>query len=387
MLFAMKQQHSFWIGLALATAASVGWARPVWRAAQPDAQSVVFALGDGASLRVDVLAENLFRVRRSWTNENGKAVWTESGMNRYGILRGDWPKVAFTREKDGVRTAAARVAVDAAGGTLRVKSLVSAADLTVAPRAAGKGYAISFSLAKGERIYGLGDASRDNLMRRGHRFDVWIRNNLCNIPVPMAVSRNGWGVFLNSTWRNAFDVGAKVPDALVCEAPEGDVDFYLFVGKDYRALLERNAAGLPPKGADAVCIVARTPDDTLLMIREFRYPLNSWCIAFPAGLVDEDESLFTCADRELREETGYGVVEGTDVRPLPQAGYSSTGMSDETVQVVFVEAEKVADAHPEPNELIEVFELPIADVRTFLDENQLPIGTRAQLILESFAQG
>ena len=62
-------------------------------------------------------------------------------------------------------------------------------------------------------------------------------------------------------------------------------------------------------------------------------------------------------------------------------------MSDETVQVVFVEAEKVADAHPEPNELIEVFELPIADVRTFLDENQLPIGTRAQLILESFAQG
>ena len=235
----MKKQHSFkWVGLALAMAASAGWGRPVWRAAQPDAQSAVFALGDGASLRVDVLAENLFRVRRSWTNENGKAVWTESGMNRYGILRGDWPKVAFTREKDGVRTAAARVAVDAAGGTLRVKSLVSAADLTVAPRAAGKGYAISFSLAKGERIYGLGDASRDNLMRRGHRFDVWIRNNLCNIPVPMAVSRNGWGMFLNSTWRNAFDVGAKDPDALVCEAPEGDVDFYLFVGKNYRALLD-----------------------------------------------------------------------------------------------------------------------------------------------------
>ena len=98
----MNKQHSFkWVGLALAMAASAGWGRPVWRAAQPDAQSAVFALGDGASLRVDVLAENLFRVRRSWTNENGKAVWTESGMNRYGILRGDWPKAAFTREKDG----------------------------------------------------------------------------------------------------------------------------------------------------------------------------------------------------------------------------------------------------------------------------------------------
>ena len=178
---------------------------------------------------------------------------------------------------------------------------------------------------------------------------------------------------------------------LTYQMPNGSMHPYEVASRksldDYRALLERNAAGLPPKGADAVCIVARTPDDTLLMIREFRYPLNSWCIAFPAGLVDAGESLFTCVDRELREETGYGVVEGTDVRPLPQAGYSSTGMSDETVQVVFVEAEKVADAHPEPNELIEVFELPIADVRTFLDENQLPIGTRAQLILESFAQG
>jgi len=138
---------------------------------------------------------------------------------------------------------------------------------------------------------------------------------------------------------------------------------------------------------DAACIVARTPRDTLVMIREFRYPLNSWCIAFPAGLIDPGESILTCADRELREETGYAVTPGSKARILPQPGYSSTGLTDETVQVVYVEAEKHEAAHTEGNELIEVFELPIADVRTFLDENQLPIGTRAQLILESFAQG
>ena len=121
------------------------------------------------------------------------------------------------------------------------------------------------------------------------------------------------------------------------------------------------------------------------MIREFRYPLNSWCIAFPAGLIDPGEDVLACADRELREETGYAVVEGSTLRMLPQAGYSSTGTSDEAVQVIFVEAEKVAEAHTEPNELIEVFELPIADVRRFLDENKLPIGTRAQLLLEALA--
>ena len=135
---------------------------------------------------------------------------------------------------------------------------------------------------------------------------------------------------------------------------------------------------------DAVCIVARTPRDTLVMIREFRYPLNSWCIAFPAGLVDPGEDIASCACRELEEETGYSVLPGEPVRVLPQAGFSSTGMADETVQIVYVTAEKTGGAHTEPNELIEVFELPIADVSGFLDTNSLPIGTRAQLVLEAY---
>ena len=153
----------------------------------------------------------------------------------------------------------------------------------------------------------------------------------------------------------------------------------------YRALLDANGAGVKLEGADAICIVARTPRESLVMIREFRYPLNSWCIAFPAGLLERGEDPVECADRELREETGYAITPDSRTRLLPQAGYSSTGMSDETVQVIFVDAERVEDAHTEANELIEVFELPIAQIRQFLDENALPIGTRAQLILEGMA--
>ncbi len=176
---------------------------------------------------------------------------------------------------------------------------------------------------------------------------------------------------------------------LTYEMPDGSMHPYEVASRKkigaFRALLEANAAGEQPGSADAICIVARTPRDTLVMIREFRYPLNSWCIAFPAGLLEAGEDLAECADRELQEETGYAIVPGSPIRPLPQAGYSSTGMTDETVQVVFVEAERAGEAHTEPNEVIEVFELPIADVRRFLDENTLPIGTRAQLILEKFA--
>lgn len=225
--------------LAVAMGAAVGTqARPLWRAAAPNAQSVVTRLSDGMDLRVDVLADNLFRVRKSWTNANNAAIWTESGLNRYGILKETWPATAFTRTGGTVATTTAELSVDAAQGTLRLKSRISAADVAIAPRTVGKGFAISFGLAKGERIYGLGDSGRDNLMRRGHRFDLWIRNNLCNIPIPMAVSRNGWGLLLNSTWRHAFDCGAKDPNALICEANEGEIDFYVFTGRDYRELLD-----------------------------------------------------------------------------------------------------------------------------------------------------
>lgn len=156
----------------------------------------------------------------------------------------------------------------------------------------------------------------------------------------------------------------------------------------YRAELEGNARGEQPI-ADAVCIVPQTPDGNLLLIREFRYPLNSWCIAFPAGLKEPGESLAACVDRELREETGYALradLGAAALDPLPQAGFSSTGLTDETVQVVFAQVERVANAQPEPSELIEPFLLPIADISRFLAENDTPIGTRAQLVLEAFAR-
>lgn len=156
----------------------------------------------------------------------------------------------------------------------------------------------------------------------------------------------------------------------------------------YRQELEGNACG-ERATADAVCIAGQTPENKLLLIREFRYPLNSWCIAFPAGLMEPGEVLEECVDRELREETGYALCNKVHVEalnPLPQAGLSSTGLTDEAVHVVFALIEKVAAAQPEPAEFIEPFLLAIEDVPQFLTKNTTPIGTRAQLVLEAFAR-
>lgn len=138
---------------------------------------------------------------------------------------------------------------------------------------------------------------------------------------------------------------------------------------------------------DAVCIVPLLPDGSVLLEREFRYPLNSWCVSLPAGLIDAGESLEEAVARELSEETGYRLRDdiAPAVRPLPQPGFSSTGLTEENVQVVFAQVEAAGEARPDSAELIEPFTVARADLRAFLDANQIPIGTRCQLILELLA--
>jgi len=55
----------------------------------------------------------------------------------------------------------------------------------------------------------------------------------------------------------------------------------------------------------AVMVVAELPDGKLVLERQFRYPVQSVMIEFPAGKLDAGEASLDCARRELLEETGY----------------------------------------------------------------------------------
>ena len=55
----------------------------------------------------------------------------------------------------------------------------------------------------------------------------------------------------------------------------------------------------------AVMIIALLDDGRLVMERQYRYPVGRVMIEFPAGKIDPGEDPFVCAQRELREETGF----------------------------------------------------------------------------------
>lgn len=59
----------------------------------------------------------------------------------------------------------------------------------------------------------------------------------------------------------------------------------------------------------AVVVLPVFDDGSILMERQFRYPLNRVFIEFPAGKIDAGEDPLACAQRELEEETGYTASE------------------------------------------------------------------------------
>lgn len=88
------------------------------------------------------------------------------------------------------------------------------------------------------------------------------------------------------------------------------------------------------KSVDAVTMfVTNEAGDKALVTSEFRYAVNEYVTDLPSGLVDQGESVIETAIRELQEETGYTDPKITYV--LPES-YSSVGMTNERVQVVFM---------------------------------------------------
>ena len=143
---------------------------------------------------------------------------------------------------------------------------------------------------------------------------------------------------------------------------------YLFKGR-YLGLTEHRSWEYTTRvNARAVAVlIPLTEKNELVLVEQFRIPVDSKVVELPAGLVgdqdDPDEPMETAAQRELEEETGYTAGRMETLLTCP----SSSGMSDE--QVTFMLARQLRRTGPgggDDSEDIAVFEVPLDDVDEWL---------------------
>lgn len=128
--------------------------------------------------------------------------------------------------------------------------------------------------------------------------------------------------------------------------------------RDWEAVERVNCKGI-------VAVVPITNDGCVLLIRQFRPPVNGYVIEFPAGLNDRDEPLDVVAQRELLEETGYKAKEITFLGRGPL----SSGSSVEVLTVYLAKGlEFVGVSERDETEEIEVIKVPLGSVRDVLKD-------------------
>ena len=136
---------------------------------------------------------------------------------------------------------------------------------------------------------------------------------------------------------------------------------------------------------DAVVIapILSTPEgNRLVLTKEFRVTIDDAEYGFPAGLIDEGETIESTVRRELKEETGLDVE---TIHHISPPVYSSAGLTDESCCMVLVTAAGTPSTDlNETHEQIEVLLYDVDDIRALLKSNR-KIAAKAWGLLYHFA--
>ena len=120
----------------------------------------------------------------------------------------------------------------------------------------------------------------------------------------------------------------------------------------------------------AVAVLAITEDNRVVLVKQYRKPIERDILEIPAGKIDPGEEPIETARRELREETGYSA----EKMELIYKMYPALGYSDELIYIYQAEGLMAGETEFDEDENIELIEMPIQDAFAMLEAGEIEDG-------------
>ncbi|WP_067836703.1 NUDIX domain-containing protein [Amphibacillus sediminis] len=123
------------------------------------------------------------------------------------------------------------------------------------------------------------------------------------------------------------------------------------------------------KHPGAVAVIAVTADNKLVMVEQYRKPLEKSLVEIPAGKLEANELPEHTARRELEEETGYT----TDHLEFVTSFYTSPGFADELLYIYFTDQLKPTHAGLalDEDEFVEVQEYSLSELEALQQSERI----------------
>lgn len=117
----------------------------------------------------------------------------------------------------------------------------------------------------------------------------------------------------------------------------------------------------------AVMVIGLLDDGRVVLERQYRHPMRSVMVEFPAGKLDSGEGSLACAQRELREETGYAAREWAFAgRLAPTIAYS-----DEVIDIWFARGMRPGHRALDDGEALDVFAATPAELQAMCRDGRV----------------